>query len=50
MIHKKLIYILTAVLFAVQAAAQTLYVGSYNIRCQNSDDAASGNGWQQRCK
>ena len=31
------------------AAAQSLYVGSYNIRYQNGDDNLEGNGWQQRC-
>ena len=45
-----MIHMLLALLLSAQAAAQTLYVGSYNIRYQNSEDAASGNGWQQRCK
>ena len=49
MTHKKMTHILLALLFAVQATAQELYVGSYNIRYQNSEDAANGNGWQQRC-
>ena len=49
MIHKTMIHMLLALLLSAQAAAQTLYVGSYNIRYQNSEDAASGNGWQQRC-
>ena len=31
------------------ANAQPLYVGSYNIRYQNSDDAKNGNGWTMRC-
>ena len=26
-----------------------LYVGSYNIRYENSDDYKEGNGWRQRC-
>ena len=30
-------------------SAQQLYVGSYNIRYKNSDDANKGNGWAQRC-
>ena len=32
------------------AGAQPLYVGSYNIRCQNSDDNKNGNGWTKRCQ
>ena len=34
---------------ALTASAQQLYVGSYNIRYQNSDDVNSGNSWAQRC-
>jgi predicted alpha-1,2-mannosidase len=34
---------------ALTASAQQLYVGSYNIRYQNSDDENSGNSWAQRC-
>ena len=30
-------------------SAQSLYVGSYNIRNQNDDDTREGNGWKQRC-
>ena len=33
---------------AVLVQAQTLYVGSYNIRYQNKWDAEAGNGWEQR--
>lgn len=29
--------------------AQSLYVGTYNIRYNNPDDATEGNGWKQRC-
>jgi endonuclease/exonuclease/phosphatase family metal-dependent hydrolase len=29
--------------------AQSLYVGSYNIRYKNNGDAEKGNGWEQRC-
>ena len=36
-------------LAACTASAQPLYVGSYNIRCQNSDDTKEGNGWERRC-
>ena len=38
-----------ALLFSVQIGAQELYVGSYNIRYKNGDDAANGNSWEQRC-
>jgi len=31
------------------ARGQQLYVGSYNIRYENNDDAKKGNGWKQRC-
>ena len=34
---------------ALAAGAQSLYVGSYNIRYANEGDASRGNGWQQRC-
>lgn len=34
---------------SVQAEAQALYVGSYNIRYQNNDDTQNGDGWEQRC-
>lgn len=29
--------------------AQSLFVGSYNIRNQNNSDVENGNGWKQRC-
>lgn len=41
--------ILHASLFTLHASAQSLYVGSYNIRYQNGDDNREGNGWKQRC-
>ena len=41
--------LLLALLFTLQAGAQSLYVGSYNIRYANNDDAKNGNAWQQRC-
>ena len=44
----KLIILLSTVA-VVQAFAQPLYVGSYNIRYQNNDDIRNGNGWTQRC-
>ena len=40
---------LLVLLLSLQTRAQALYVGSYNIRYQNNDDAKQGNGWQQRC-
>ena len=33
----------------ILVGAQSLYVGSYNIRNQNDYDVQNGNGWQQRC-
>lgn len=39
--------------FAVLSAhtlAQSLTVGSYNIRYKNRDDSLNGNGWSQRCR
>ena len=44
-----MIHILLALLLSLQIGAQELYVGSYNIRYKNGDDAANGNSWQQRC-
>ena len=37
-------------LAVLAAAAQPLYVGSYNIRYQNNDDTHQGNGWARRCQ
>lgn len=36
------------VLVTLPLAAQDLHVASYNIRYDNPDDVARGNGWQQR--
>lgn len=41
--------LLIALTLTVAAGAQTLTVGSYNIRNDNSGDARNGNGWRQRC-
>lgn len=38
------------ILAAMTACAQQLFVGTYNVRYNNSDDAAEGNGWQRRSK
>lgn len=47
---KKIIITCLIIMLAVVGMwAQPLYVGSYNIRYQNNDDARAGNGWQQRC-
>ena len=34
---------------ALAASAQSLYVGSYNIRYINNDDNHNGNSWTKRC-
>lgn len=36
-------------LFVSVAFAQTLTVGSYNIRYKNKSDSLEGNGWEARC-
>ena len=41
--------ILLSLMTVSTAFAQPLYVGSYNIRYQNNDDAMNGNGWAKRC-
>lgn len=38
-----------ALLLATGAAAQPLYVGSYNIRYKNHSDEQKGNSWEKRC-
>lgn len=45
---KKLFYIL-ALLISSALSAQTLRVGTYNIRYKNSQDQKEGNGWEKRC-
>ena len=39
-----------ALCFAMAMSAQSLFVGSYNIRYHNSDDDLNGNVWKTRCK
>ena len=39
-----------ALCFAMAMSAQSLFVGSYNIRYHNSDDDRNGNVWKTRCK
>ena len=45
-------YVLTvmAAVVALAMNAQSLFVGTYNVRNQNDGDARNGNGWPQRCK
>lgn len=47
--YKKTLILTLCCLLAVAGLAQPLYVGSYNIRYQNDDDARKGNSWAQRC-
>lgn len=42
-------FLLMFCLVSVSVGAQTLYVGSYNIRYQNNSDTKAGNGWEDRC-
>ena len=39
-----------ALCFAMAMSAQSLFVGTYNIRNHNSDDDRKGNVWTTRCK
>lgn len=47
----KLFNLIAFLAFAVlmQAGAQTLFVGSYNVRYRNAADDGKGNGWERRC-
>ena len=45
---KRILFMLMAVLMAAGLQAQRLYVATYNIRYNNPDDVAEGNGWKQR--
>ena len=45
---RKTILTFTLCLVALAIGAQSLYVGSYNIRNKNADDAGKGNAWEQR--
>ncbi len=47
---KRLIMSATSLAFAVAMNAQSLFVGTYNIRNHNSDDDREGNVWATRCK
>lgn len=46
---KRTILLIALGLMFISGMAQSLYVGSYNIRYQNEGDAQKGNAWQQRC-
>lgn len=47
---KQRITLLTILLFAVLAvSAQSLVVGSFNMRYKNVDDSLNGDGWERRC-
>jgi endonuclease/exonuclease/phosphatase family metal-dependent hydrolase len=46
---KKTLFLLVSCLFAVCSMAQTLKVGTYNIRYRNAEDSVRGNGWELRC-
>lgn len=46
---KKAFLLFSLLLLAFTLHAQAIEVGTYNIRCDNTDDALEGNGWQQRC-
>ena len=45
---RRIVFVLT-LLLSLQAGAQALYVGSYNIRYLNDEDNKNGNSWTQRC-
>ena len=45
----KLTTVLFAMLLSCSLSAQRLYVGTYNIRYNNSNDEKEGNAWAMRC-
>ena len=47
---KKLFLSSAALLFALAMSAQSIFVGTYNIRNRNSGDEKNGNVWATRCK
>lgn len=47
---KKLFLSSVALLFALAMGAQSIFVGTYNIRYRNNDDEKNGNVWATRCK
>lgn len=48
-IVKGMFAVLLIAMAVTGAQAQTLTVGTYNMRNDNEGDARKGNGWQQRC-
>lgn len=46
---KHIILFITFVFVCIWGGAQSLRVGTYNIRNQNNSDVKNGNGWKQRC-
>ncbi len=47
---KKLFLSSACLLFALAMSAQSIFVGTYNIRNRNSSDEKNGNVWATRCK
>ena len=45
----KSLFTVVLLLLAAAVEAQTLTVGTYNMRNDNAGDARNGNGWQRRC-
>lgn len=46
---KRITFLAITLLLGCNLMAQSLYVGTYNIRYNNPDDIAEGNAWKQRC-
>ena len=46
---KRISTTLTLMAFAIAMTAQSLFVGTYNVRYANDDDVEEGNGWTRRC-
>ena len=47
---KKLFLSSACLLFAMAMSAQSIFVGTYNIRYRNDGDEKKGNVWATRCK
>lgn len=47
---KRIFLAATAALFCLAVSAQSLYVGTYNIRNHNADDDRQGDVWAKRCQ
>ncbi len=46
--HFKYIYLLTIFISCMSLEAQTLTIGTYNIRLDTEEDVRNGNGWKRR--